>query len=153
MRRTGASWDVAVGRRSLNEVQKSGRWRSRRSVARYEKAGQVSKGFPQAAARRATEDAVMRSKFGAGVQQGRERPLVMLDLFAGVARVSQALSELGHVAEIFDFKNGPALDISDKHVLNHLLHTIRRSSFDGVMVAPSCATFNIARHPALRLAA
>ncbi|CAK0868669.1 unnamed protein product [Prorocentrum cordatum] len=44
MRRVGASWGAAVGRRSLAEVQKRGRWRSRRSVARHEKASQASKG-------------------------------------------------------------------------------------------------------------
>ena len=41
-RHSGASVDRAEGRRSLEAIQKRGRWRSTKSVRRYEKAGRVN---------------------------------------------------------------------------------------------------------------
>ena len=40
-RHSGPSIDRAQGRRSLQEVQKRGRWRQPKSVNRYEKAGRL----------------------------------------------------------------------------------------------------------------
>eukprot|EP00971_Amphidinium_carterae_P007934 157143-Amphidinium_carterae.1 len=42
MRHSGASWDALTKSRSLQAIQKRGRWRAASSVSRYEKAGRVA---------------------------------------------------------------------------------------------------------------
>ena len=74
-----------------------------------------------------------------------------LDWFAGVAHVSAAFQSLGHEATPFDIKDGASFDITDARVLAFLLRKLRQGEFDGVKLAPPCATFSIARHPASRL--
>ena len=44
MRHAGTARDAAAGGKNLNETQRTGRRRSRRSVGRYEKAGQRAEG-------------------------------------------------------------------------------------------------------------
>jgi hypothetical protein len=45
LRHTGASMDALNGWRPLGTIQKRGRWRCHKSVARYEKAGRVGLGY------------------------------------------------------------------------------------------------------------
>eukprot|EP00959_Pyramimonas_sp_CCMP1952_P322829 6755173-Pyramimonas_sp.AAC.1 len=93
-----------------------------------------------------------RSKSRVGIRRGRDRPLVMLDLCAGVARASKAFARLGHGIEMCDIKNGPAFDTTGKHVPGQLLRKIRQNLFDGAMMAPRRTTISIAHHAALRSA-
>ena len=41
LRHSGASWDATSGRRSLQGIQKRGRWKSHKSLVRYEKSGRI----------------------------------------------------------------------------------------------------------------
>jgi hypothetical protein len=41
LRHSGASWDRLKGRRTLQEIQKRGMWRTHKSVTRYEQAARI----------------------------------------------------------------------------------------------------------------
>ena len=45
MRHSGASVDRAVRRRTLEQIQKRGRWQSHHSVRRYEKTGRLNESW------------------------------------------------------------------------------------------------------------
>jgi len=45
LRHSGASWEFLQGQRSLEGVQKRGVWKSKASVARYEKSGRMTREY------------------------------------------------------------------------------------------------------------
>ena len=95
---------------------------------------------------------MVRDRPRGGVRRNQERTMVMLDLFAGVARASKAFVDLNHTAYTCDINDGPISGTADPKVLSNLLWKIRQGHFDCAMMAPPCATFSTARHAALRSA-
>ncbi|CAK0896604.1 unnamed protein product [Prorocentrum cordatum] len=120
LRRGGASHDRIVGRRSLEEVAKRGRWRARLSVRRCEKHGrlalQVAK-VPPAAQAAATQHAeaaaAVRQLLNATlhrVRLGRDR--VAVEVFAGSGRLASALRARGVPTVEWDIIRGAQFDLT-----------------------------------------
>ena len=87
-----------------------------------------------------------------GVQQqgnDRYRPF-FLDLFGGAEGVARALRARGFACKSFDISQGPLGDLSRRSVVRRICKLLRAGQCRGVMLAPPCTTFSIARRPALR---
>ncbi|CAK0903264.1 unnamed protein product [Prorocentrum cordatum] len=105
MRRSGPSIDRALQFRPLDEVRKRGRWASRKSVVRYEKAARLSKAWhdlPLASQRRCEaldarlEELLLRGAgCGARSTARRRRGQYVGDFFAGEGGVARAGRRLG----------------------------------------------------------
>ncbi|CAE7187344.1 unnamed protein product [Symbiodinium necroappetens] len=67
LRHSGASNDMFHKRRSLNEIQKRGRWQARKSVARYEKHALLLKRWEQASPKRVASIRRQSQSFGSAL--------------------------------------------------------------------------------------
>ena len=74
-----------------------------------------------------------------------------LEVCGGVGRVSQAMSELGHVvAPVLDLSNSRHYNLSSLGLLNWLIHMLASGRVKSIMCEPPCTTFSAAAHPACR---
>ena len=97
------------------------------------------------------EDAVEEEPAQTSVQKPLAFTFSFIEVFAGAARVTQCLANLG-------VSCGPPLDLSFSaeynlksiHILEWLFHLIEEGSLEGLMIEPPCTTFSIMRRPALR---
>ncbi|CAK0820931.1 unnamed protein product [Prorocentrum cordatum] len=127
-RRGGATRDILLQRRTLEETRKRGTWETYSSLRRYEKSGRVQK--------------VMQST-----------PPHLL-AFAKLARgnleewllgVSRALARLGVPTLVYEILYGPGADVSQRAVQDHILDFVRSASILFVWIGLPCTTYSRAR--------
>ena len=87
--------------------------------------------------------------------QGPERPLafsfVFIEVYAGSAKVTRYLSELGvPCGPPLDISLSPEYDLSLIHVICWLCHMVSSRRLRAYMLEPPCTTFSIMRRPRLR---
>ncbi|CAE7336322.1 unnamed protein product, partial [Symbiodinium sp. CCMP2456] len=104
----------------FNQVQKRGRWKSHKSVARYEKSGRLAMNF---------------NSLG----------FYLMDLFAGSGGVAKAVRKLGFTAKEWDLLWGAKFDLVKPEVLKRVRSDIRSGYVLGAMLAPPCLSFSAAR--------
>ena len=68
-----------------------------------------------------------------------------LDLFAGEGGVANKWRKLGFRAYEYDIIHGPACDLTAPAVQARILSAIRTKQVLGVMIAPPCTSFSVAR--------
>ena len=74
-----------------------------------------------------------------------------VEVCGGVGRVSQAMSQLGHVvAPVLDLSNSRHYNLSSLDLLNWLIHMLASGRIKSIMCEPPCTTFSAAAHPACR---
>ncbi|CAK0804061.1 unnamed protein product, partial [Prorocentrum cordatum] len=137
-RHAGASVDFATGARRLGEIQRRGRWRSARSLRRYEHGGRLAdllRRLPPDAQR---ADAVFGPLRAPTVA-------VFLELFAGSGHLSDAM-ERGNVPTLrWDILYGPAYDLRNPRSARLIRGWIRAGLVCGLHAGFPCETFSRAR--------
>ena len=97
--------------------------------------------------------------FGSGpVDFGRSsvpKPLafrfVFIEIFAGAAKVSRYVAELGYaVGPPIELSVSPEFDLKSAHVASWLSWLISENLILGFMIEPPCTTFSVMRRPPLR---
>ncbi|CAK0850468.1 unnamed protein product, partial [Prorocentrum cordatum] len=138
-RRTGASVDFATGARRLEEIQRRGRWRSARSLRRYEHGGRLADLL-----RRLPPD-VQRAADAVFGPLRAPTVAVFLELFAGSGHLSDAV-ERGNVPTLrWDILYGPAYDLRDPRSARLIRGWIRAGLVCGLHAGFPCETFSRAR--------
>ncbi|CAK0850412.1 unnamed protein product [Prorocentrum cordatum] len=134
-RHAGASVDFATGARRLEEIQRRGRWRSARSLRRYEHGGRLADLL-----RRLPPD-VQRAAAAAA----QELPDALRGSFAGSGHLSDAM-ERGNVPTLrWDILYGPAYDLRDPRSARLIRGWIRAGLVCGLHAGFPCETFSRAR--------
>ena len=76
---------------------------------------------------------------------------IFLELFAGTGVLGKHLQKVASCPRIsFDLAQGAQYDLTAAAVMDVVLSWLRRGLVKGVWLAPPCATWSIARYPALR---
>ena len=85
------------------------------------------------------------------LQKGNDRlrPF-FLDIFGGTEGVSRAIRRRGFACKSFDIAQGAGGDLSRPVVVKRICRLLRSQQCRGMVLAPPCTTFSIARRPALR---
>ncbi|CAK0883482.1 unnamed protein product, partial [Prorocentrum cordatum] len=138
-RHAGASVDFATGARRLEEIQRRGRWRSARSLRRYEHGGRLADLL-----RRLPPD-VQRAADAIFGPLRAPTIAVFLELFAGSGHLSDAV-ERGNVPTLrWDILYGPAYDLRDPRNARLIRGWIRAGLVCGLHAGFPCETFSRAR--------
>ncbi|CAK0886249.1 unnamed protein product, partial [Prorocentrum cordatum] len=138
-RRGGATRDILLQRRTLEETRKRGTWETYSSLRRYEKSGRVQKVMQST-----PPHLLAFAKLACG---NLEEWLLgsPSTVFAGTAGVSRALARLGVPTLVYEIFDGPGADVSQRAVQDLILELVRSGSILFVWIGLPCATYSRAR--------
>ena len=103
---------------------------------------------------RAPEAVTVRRLLNDELRQAQEEAAcsgIFLELFAGTGVLGRHLQKVARCPRIsFDLAQGAQYDLTAAVVMEVVLSWLRRGLVQGVWLAPPCATWSVARYPALR---
>ncbi|CAK0810365.1 unnamed protein product, partial [Prorocentrum cordatum] len=135
MRHSGPSIDRLKPDRSQEECQKRGRWKSWKSLVRYEKSARLGSFWNELPADIQAHMRLCEDQLVEFLWSPERDGTYMADLFSGSGKVARAVMQLGFSAKAWDIIHGPHHDITDPAVLRLLLSDIRDGKVFAAMIA------------------